>query len=521
MTLSTLIIRIGLAGLALLFLIGFWKYKQKVSTYSQSNRSSENTNQPIFWEGHQNWLMAFFQYFCGIWFLFSGFVKAVDPLGTSYKLVDYFNEFKLAFEGTWFSFLAPMFPWMAENFSVQVSVITIVFEIVLGAMLILGARPKFTSWAFFLLMLFFTFLTGFTYLTGYVPGGANFFEFSEWGAYNKNNMRVTDCGCFGDFIKLEPKTSFIKDVFLMIPAFFFIWKHREMTQLFTPRIRDFLTGLVFGISLIYCLSNYVWDIPSVDFRPFYEGRNIAVQKELEADALADAPVTYILENKASKEQVRLSMDEYLKRYKEFPKDSWSTDTEAGEPSVPQTKISDFALMDPKTGYEVTEEILTNEGYSLMMVCYMLKGEPIKKQRILKDTLFTVDTVLVFEDGKEEMQIVKSVKEVNDREEEYYETLYEEEYMDKFKSQIVPLAESAKKQGITFYGAIGKADLKALEQFKRDSGLDVALYTADDILLKTIVRSNPGIVLWKDGQIVKKWHINKLPNFDEIKENYLK
>jgi len=72
-----------------------------------------------------------------------------------------------------------------------------------------------------------------------------------------------------------------------------------------------------------------------------------------------------------------------------------------------------------------------------------------------------------------------------------------------------------------YGVIGKADKKALMDFVADSGVDIPLYTADDILLKTIVRSNPGVVLWKDGVIVKKWHINKLPSFEEMKSLYIK
>ena len=75
-----------------------------------------------------------------------------------------------------------------------------------------GYYRKWTAWLFFLIVFFFTILTGFTYLTGYVPLDANFFDFSAWGPYVKENMRVTDCGCFGDFIKLDPKISFFKDL---------------------------------------------------------------------------------------------------------------------------------------------------------------------------------------------------------------------------------------------------------------------------------------------------------------------
>jgi len=129
MTLSTLIIRIGITGILLTLILAAWKYKQLQGAAADNAQDPDN-QRPSFMDAHENWLMAFMQYFCGAWFLFSGYVKAVDPLGTSYKLVDYFNEFKLAFEGTWFSFIAPIFPFIAERFSVSFSVVTIVFELV-------------------------------------------------------------------------------------------------------------------------------------------------------------------------------------------------------------------------------------------------------------------------------------------------------------------------------------------------------------------------------------------------------
>ncbi|MBK8704928.1 MAG: DoxX family membrane protein [Saprospiraceae bacterium] len=116
----------------------------------------------------RNWVITFLQYFTGALFVFSGAVKAVDPLGTAYKMEQYFAEFETTFAGTWFSFIAPIFPKLS-NVSSTVSVVMIVFEIVLGIMLLIGAYRKLTAWAFLLLLVFFAFLTGFTYLTGYVP----------------------------------------------------------------------------------------------------------------------------------------------------------------------------------------------------------------------------------------------------------------------------------------------------------------------------------------------------------------
>ena len=138
--------------------------------------------------------------------------------------------------------LAPLFPALSEQ-STGFSIFMVTFEIVLGVMLIVGWRRKLTAWLFFLLVVFFTLLTGFTFLTGYVPSDANFFDFAKWGPYVKDQMRVTDCGCFGDFIKLDPRISFYKDLGLMIPAIlFFLFRSKWMHQIF-DRKRGWIVGI--------------------------------------------------------------------------------------------------------------------------------------------------------------------------------------------------------------------------------------------------------------------------------------
>jgi hypothetical protein len=151
---------------------------------------------------------------------------------------------------------------------------------------------------------------------------------------------------------------------------------------------------------------------------------------------------------------------------------------------------------------------------------MLKGEAEKKMRTVIDSTFTIDTITMMENGIELTQIVKNVTGTESREEEYYDMIWEEDYLDKFREKIIPLSNAAEAANIPIYGVIGKADKKTLMDFVMDSGVKMPLYTADDILLKTIVRSNPGIVLWKDGVVVKKWHINKLPSFEEINRVYV-
>ena len=117
MTIYTLLIYIGITAAILTAAVGF------------------------FYKGHKNWIMTYLQNFCGALFIFSGYVKAVDPMGTAFKMEQYFAEFFYTFNETAMSFIAPLFPWMAE-YSIAVSVGMIVFEIVLGVMLILGSRPK-------------------------------------------------------------------------------------------------------------------------------------------------------------------------------------------------------------------------------------------------------------------------------------------------------------------------------------------------------------------------------------------
>jgi len=226
--------------------------------------------------------MSFLQNFAGALFAFSGYVKAVDPLGTAYKMEQYFAEFEGTFADTSVSFLAPLFPAMAE-YSVAFSVFMIVLEVALALALIVGAWPKLTAWLFFGIVAFFTVLTGFTYLTGYVPSGVNFFSFGDWGPYAETNMKVTDCGCFGDFLKLEPRTSFFKDIALLIPALAFLFGTKKMHQLFTGKTRTLLVGLTTVVTLLYGMSNYVWDIPGQDFRPFKVATNVAAVKQAEAD----------------------------------------------------------------------------------------------------------------------------------------------------------------------------------------------------------------------------------------------
>ena len=452
--------------------------------------------------------MSFLQYFTGFLFLVSGWVKAVDPLGTAYKMEQYFAEFELTFADTWMSFIAPVFPWLS-GMSIGFSVFMIILEIILGLMLIIGAFPKWTSWAFFLLILFFTALTGFTFLTGYVPSGENFFQFGSWQAYNPNNMRVTDCGCFGDFIKLEPRISFFKDVFLLAPSILFILFSKKMHQWGTPRVQGIGLGTATAMLLVYCTSNYVWDIPHVDFRPFREGVNVAERKLMEEDALANVQViAFKLKDRMSGTVIDVPYQEYLSGVAEkYSSDKYEViDQVRSEPEVEETKISHFDFMDAD-GYDMSGEFLEDPGYKLLLVGHKLKYDVRSSQVTIRDSVFTTDTVQV-EGFPDSLDLVKRFVRLDERDETVYDYDFDPDFTARWK-EAVALASGLDNKDVKVVCLIGGAGQETIEAFRQAIGAEFPIYEADDILLKTIVRSNPGYVAWKGGTILRKWHEKKV------------
>jgi len=492
MDLTTLLLNIGIVSLILsaIIIFGFKKHKEM--------------------------LMTFLQTFCGVLFLFSGWVKAVDPLGTGYKMVDYFTEFESTFADTALSFIAPMFPFLS-GYSTGFSVFMIILEIVLGIMLITGSKSRLVAWLFFGLVAFFTVLTGFTYLTGYVPSGTNFFEFSNWGPYVKSNMKVTDCGCFGDFIKLEPKTSFLKDVFLLIPATYFLIRNHKMHDLFHGGT-NFMIEVAATLGLLfYCLSNFVWDIPSVDFRPFAKGKDVAKTKEVEEQAMANVKITdWKLKNKESGEEIIIANNEYMTNFKNYPKTEWSVvDQIKTEPLVKSTKISEFELYDIDDN-DITADFL-GQGTQLLIVSYKLYADITTEKVMTLDSLYKMDT-LYADDGV--MTVSKTFDTVKERQETVPVFAWDKGFKSDIMDKLVPVINSLTAKGVPATWVVGGSGSTEINALAKDMKLkDIRMAQADDILLKTIVRSNPGVVLWRDGQILDKWHIDKLPDAEEIYSQY--
>lgn len=493
MTLTTLIIIFAIAGAILTALIGMSK------------------------GGKINWLVSFLQNFTGTWFVFSGVVKAIDPMGTAFKMEQYFAEFVRAFEGTWFSFLTPLFPKLASA-SAGFSVTMITLEVIVGLALILGGRGKLTSWVFLIILVFFTFLTGFTYLTAYVPDGVNFFQFGKWGPYIETNMKVTDCGCFGDFIKLKPKTSFIKDLFLLIPALIFVFRSKDMHQLWTPATRTAVLSLTTVGTVLFCLSNYVWNEPIVDFRPFKEGVNIREQKLKEEEAANAVEITaYRLKNIKTGKVVELPFEQYLKEFKNYPKEEWTAEQVKSEPTIARTKISDFDVQDVD-GNNVTEQILNYDGYMFMLVAYKLHGKSDGSQTIsVPDTIWGADTLRI----GDSLQLKPKVLSIANKQVEKEIYGWDGKYVDRWTKVVSPLLEAAEKDKVPALAITGFEDPGKIDDFRHATQSAYNFFTADDIMIKTIMRSNPGVILMKNGTIVQKWHYKQLPSYEEIKTKYMK
>lgn len=387
-----------------------------------------------------NLLVGYLQDFVGAFFIFSGAVKAIDPLGTAYKMGDYLAELDLGFlEGT----------------TVFAAVFMIVLEFVLGIALILGYRKKLTLAALLLVIIFFTFLTGYTYLTGWTFGS---FSPSDW-SFNKLDMKVTDCGCFGDFLKLEPKISFFKDIFLTIFILIMIWQQRHIKPLLV-NVRAALIVAVFTIgSFFYCISNFVWDLPQFDFRPYKPGKSIVEQMDYVAPTVK---YKFFYKNKNTGEEVGYVHPE-KPTGDEWERVSGKREDIVVDPGVPAV-ISNWQIVDAD-GNVMDDEILYNPDYVLMVVAYKL----------------------------------------------------EETHKEAFTEKLNPIAAAAEKDNLLFFTVTASDS----ENFRHDVQASYPFFSADATFLKTIIRSNPGLVVIKDGTVVAKFHHKHLPTYEELKAKYLK
>lgn len=468
----------------------------------------------LTWKLQKKHFLSFLQYFSGVWFVFSGAVKAVDPWGTAFKMQQYFADFKSTFAPTALKTIIPTLTWMSDN-ALGFSIFMIVLEILIGVLLILGQRTRLTSWLMLLIMVFFTALTGYTHLTGYVPDGVNFFEFGKWGEWVKTNMKVTDCGCFGDFLKLEPTVSFYKDLIVLMPiTIYFVFKHKDFVPLWTPLFRKILAWGTVLFATIFCLRNAFYDEPVVDFRPFRNGVNIRLQKEAEDKAQGQIKiVSWKIKNDKTGEVLELSDETYMNSFKTTynKEQGWSVlEQIKTEPTVPHSKISDFMIND-KEGNEIQDSLLREPNYMFIVASWKMLSTVSSKTIQVPDSIFVIDSV----------KNTRTFDHVEMREEVFKSFSFDPEYRWLFTSKINPLFEKAEKAGYRIAGLVPFSEPKKIQDFRHDIQAAYPFYTADDLVIKTMIRSNPGVYLLKNGLIVHKWHINQLPSFEKIQAEFIK
>lgn len=196
----------------------------------------------------------------GALFIFSGFVKLVDPIGSQYKFQEYFSESVLNIE-----FLIP--------YALPFAILLIIAEILLGVMILIGYKPTLTVWSLFVLTLIFLFLTWYS------------------AYYNK----VTDCGCFGDAIKLTPWETFYKNVLLIGFILVLLLKIKMIQPIFKGSLPKVITFLSLA-SFLFIVQHVLSHLPLIDFRAYAIGKNLQEGMKYPADG-SIAPVhDFVLED---------------------------------------------------------------------------------------------------------------------------------------------------------------------------------------------------------------------------------
>ena len=357
-------------------------------------------------------LTTFFRYFVGSLFIFSGLIKLNDPVGFSFKLEEYFGPTVFDID-----FLIPTVLPMA--------IFIVIVEVVLGVFLIIGYKKNFTIWSLLLMIIFFTFLT--------------------W--YSAYFNKVTDCGCFGDAIKLTPWESFTKDVVLLVMIAFLYFKKNLIKPLLKPPIENYVIvfSLISCILITYRVLNH---LPILDFRAYKIGDNIIENMLVPDDAPKDI-YEYNWEFMDGNEKKTITTNG------EYPDVSW-----------------DFVKVETK---------LIEKGY-----------EPL----IYDFTIEVNNNDLTFEILNEEKLVI-------------YISYNLEKFSKSSIQKMIDSSEKARDLGYKVIG-LTASSVEERNLFLKTNNLFFDFYTCDETALKTIVRSNPGAIVLNNGMVIdKKHHIDFL------------
>ena len=352
-------------------------------------------------------------------FIFSGYVKAIDPLGTLYKLKDYAAAMSL-------NGLLP--DWALVGVAIALGAL----EFALGVFMLFAVRRHVVSRITLAFMAAMTVLTLWIFVAD----------------------PVKDCGCFGDALKLTNGETLLKNIVLSACAALVAWRPVDMARFISRSnqwIVRYYTVAYIVITSVYCL----YTLPIFDFRPYHVGMNIKQGMEIpEGAEQPEFENTFLL--KKNGETREFTLDNYPDSTWEYI-DTRTVQTKKGY----EPPIHDFALTSCDTGEDITEQVLTKKGYTFLLVSPRLA--------VADDSNF---------------------------------------------GDIDQIYEYAEENGADFYCVTASAN-DEIERWRDLTGAEYQFCNADETTLKTMIRSNPGLMLLKDGTIIGKWSHNALPQTDDL------
>ena len=352
-------------------------------------------------------------------FIFSGFVKAIDPLGTQYKIQDYFDAFG------WAGVFPDYIPFLA-------SVLLGMLEFCLGVYLFFGIRRIIAPRAVVAVMAVMTPLT-------------------FWLALDNP---VSDCGCFGDAVVLTNWETFGKNVVLLMMSLVVLKWRKRIFPLATTRF-DWLIAL-YGFLYILCVTIYCYrHLPVFDFRPYYVGADIRQGMEIpEGEEPTELETRFVLQKDGVEKE--FTLDNYPDSTWTFVDSRMVVKKQGYEPP-----IHDFSMIRYEDGEDITEQVLADEGYTFLLVAHQL--------------------------GLTNESRIDLINELYD---------YCLEY------------------GYAFYCLTSSSD-EDIFKWQEDTGAEYPFCLMDNTTLRTMVRSNPGLILLKKGEVVRKWSVVDIPNEYEL------
>ena len=354
----------------------------------------------------------------GVLFIFSGLVKLNDPVGTAYKLEEYFEVFAASWPA-----VGGFFLWFKSS-ARFLSIVLSSLEVILGGALLLRWHLRATLWALLGLLVFFTFLTFYS------------------AAFNK----VTDCGCFGDFIKLTPWTSFLKNLFLLVLWAIVFIHQRFLRHTFVQGILGIMTMTFVSAIAIGVGVRALGHLPYFDFLPYKEGNNIGQLMK------ARAPLRY---------QYTMEKNGQTQEFTTYPDSTWTYKSMKALNPDDGPKITDFRVWNDEGDY--TPELL--RGNKLVLIIQ-------NTEKADRDRYDLINKLL--EDAKTS------------------------------RRTITPLI-------------ITSASPAEFDVFRHSANFAVPFYYADATVLKSIIRSNPGFMLLKDGVVRGKYHYHDIPSIGKVEE----